>query len=117
MSEQTQTKLPTVTFADAGIDVPHDDTERTALVDGTVFVALKVEVRPSKKYGEYVVFDGENLEGEPFHAYSASGVVLGQAKTMLLKYGDEDGTLKSAILCAVVSKVSTTTGRTFLSLA
>jgi len=115
MSEQT--KLPTVTFADAGIDVPHDDTERVALSAGAVFVALRVEVRPSKKYGEFVVFDGENLDGEPFHAYSASGVVLGQAKTMLLKYGEEDGTLKSAILCTVVSKVSTTTGRTFLSLA
>jgi len=64
-----------------------------SLTDGTVFVAQRIEVRPSNKYGEYVMFDGEDLDGGEFHAYSTSGVVLQQAKALLEKYGGENGAL------------------------
>lgn len=114
---EKQAKLPTITFADAGIVAPMDETERVALAPGMTFITTKVEVRPSHKYTEYVVFDGETLDGEPFAAYTASGVILQQAKTMLEKYGAKDGSLNSAILCTVDSKISQTTGRTFLTLA
>lgn len=114
MAEETK---QTILFGEAGIAVEQDDTERFPLRDGHVFVALKVEVRPSKKYGEYVVFDGENLDGDEFHAYSASGVITSQGKTMVEKYGGENGVLTAGILCTVVAKQSATTGRTFLTLA
>lgn len=73
----------TILFGDTGVVAPIDTTERVSLTDGTVFVAQRIEVRPSNKYGEYVVFDGEDLDGREFHAYSASGVVLQQAKALL----------------------------------
>lgn len=111
-----ETKRPAITYAEAGIDAPQDDTPRVPLVDGSTFIALRAEVRPSKKYGEYVVVDGETLDGDPFHAYTASQVILEQVKTMLAKYGDGDGTLSSAILCSVISRASSTSGRRFLSL-
>ena len=113
----TTQERQTVLFGDTGVVAPIDTTDRVSLTDGAVFVAQRIEVRPSNKYGEYVVFDGEDLDGKEFHAYSASGVVLQQAKALLEKYGGEKGNLSHDVLCAVVSKVSTTTGRTFLSLA
>ncbi len=113
----TNQERQTVLFGDTGVVAPIDTTDRVSLSDGVVFIAQRIEVRPSHKYGEYVVFDGEDLDGKEFHAYSASGVVLQQAKALLEKYGGENGNLSHDVLCAVVSKVSTTTGRTFLSLA
>ena len=75
----------TVLFGDTGIVAPIDTTERVNLTDGTVFVAQRIEVRPSNKYGEYVVFDGEDLDGKEFQAYSTSWVILQQAKALLEK--------------------------------
>ena len=106
----------TVLFGDTGVVTPLDTTDRVSLTDGAVFVAQKIEVRPSSKYGEYVVFDGEDLDGKEFHAYSASAVVLQQAKTLLEKYGGEKGSLSHDVLCAVKAIVSETTGRRFYTL-
>ncbi len=106
-----------VLFGDAGVVAPIDTTERVSLTNGTVFVAQRIEIRPSSKYGEYVVFDGEDLDGKEFHAYSASGVVLQQAKALLEKYGGEKGVLSHDVLCTVKSVVSETTGRRFYTLA
>ena len=106
----------TVLFGDTGVTAPIDTTERVSLTDGTVFVVQRIEIRPSTKYGEYVVFDGEDLDGKEFHAYSASGVVLQQAKALLEKYGGENGSLSHDVLCGVKSVVSETTGRRFYTL-
>ena len=106
----------TVLFGETGVVAPIDTTERISLTDGTVFVAQRIEVRPSNKYGEYVVFDGEDLDGKEFHAYSASSVVLQQAKALLEKYGGENGSLSHDVLCAVKAMVSETTGRRFYTL-
>ena len=105
-----------VLFGDTGVVAPIDTTERVSLTDGTVFVAQRIEIRPSSKYGEYVVFDGEDLDGKEFHAYSASGVVLQQAKALLEKYGGKNGSLSHDVLCGVKSVVSETTGRRFYTL-
>jgi len=48
----------TICFSETGISAPTDDVERVALTDGVKLVAKKIEVRPSLKYGEYVVFRG-----------------------------------------------------------
>ena len=109
-------KRQTVLFGDTGVVAPIDTTDRVSLTNGAVFVAQRIEVRPSNKYGEYVVFDGEDLDGKDFHAYSASGVVLQQAKALLEKYGGENGALTHDVLCAVKSVVSETTGRRFYTL-
>lgn len=106
----------TVLFGDTGVVAPIDTTDRVSLTDGMVFVAQKIEVRPSNKYGEYVVFDGEDLDGKAFHAYSTSSVVLQQAKALLEKYGGEKGALTHDVLCAVKSVVSESTGRRFFTL-
>jgi hypothetical protein len=106
----------TVLFGDTGIVAPIDTTERVSLTDGTVFVAQKIEVRPSNKYGEYVVFDGEDLDGKEFHAYSTSNVILQQAKALLEKYGGENGDLTHDVMCAVKAVVSESTGRRFYTL-
>ena len=106
----------TVLFGDTGVVAPIDTTDRVSLSDGMVFVAQKIEVRPSNKYGEYVVFDGEDLDGKAFHAYSTSSVVLQQAKALLEKYGGEKGALTHDVLCAVKSVVSESTGRRFFTL-
>jgi hypothetical protein len=106
----------TVLFGDTGVVAPIDQTERVSLADGTVFVAQRIEVRPSTKFGEYVVFDGEDLDGNEYHAYSASGVVLQQAKALLEKYGGDNGVLSNDVLCAVKAVVSETTGRRFYTL-
>ena len=112
----TTKKRQTVLFGDTGVVAPIDTTDRKSLTDGAIFVAQRIEVRPSNKYGEYVVFDGEDLDGKDFHAYSASGVVLQQAKALLEKYGGENGALTHDVLCAVKSVVSETTGRRFYTL-
>lgn len=106
----------TVLFGDTGIVAPIDTTERVSLTDGVVFVAQKIEVRPSNKYGEYVVFDGEDLDGKKFHAYSTSSVILQQAKALLEKYGVENGDLTHDVICAVKAVVSESTGRRFYTL-
>mgnify|MGYP000976665424 CR=1 FL=1 len=106
----------TVLFGDTGIVAPIDTTDRVSLTDGTVFVAQKIEVRPSNKYGEYVVFDGEDIDGREFHGYSTSSVILQQAKGLLEKYGGENGALTHDVLCAVKAVVSATTGRRFYTL-
>ena len=112
----TTQKRQSVLFGDTGVVAPIDTTERVSLTDGAVFVAQRIEIRPSKKYGEYVVFDGEDLDGKEFHAYSASGVVLQQAKSLLEKYGRENGSLSHDVLCGVKAVVSETTGRRFYTL-
>lgn len=106
----------TVLFADTGIGTSIDDTKRVPLTDGMVFVAQRIEIRPSLKYGQYVVFDGENIEGEEFHGYSTSGVILQQAKALLDKYGGENGMLTVGVLCSVKALVSESTGRKFYTL-
>ena len=106
----------TFRFAELGIGTSTDDVERVPLRDGVVFVAQRIEIRPSLKYGNYVVFDGENLDGEEFHGYSTSGVILQQAKTLLEKYGGKDGTLTVGVLCSVKALVSESTGRKFYTL-
>lgn len=106
----------TICFSETGISAPTDDVERVALTDGTVFVVQRIEIRPSLKYGEYVVFDGEDLDGEEFHGYSTSGVILQQAKALLDKYGGKDGTLTVGVHCSVKAVVSESTGRKFYTL-
>ena len=105
-----------IVFGDTGVVAPIDSTERVSLSDGVVFIAQRIEVRPSSKYGEYVVFDGEDLDGREFHAYSASGVVLQQAKALLEKFGGENGALTHDVLCGVKAVVSESTGRRFFTL-
>ena len=112
----TTKERQTVLFGDTGVVAPIDTTDRVSLTDGAVFIAQRIEVRPSKKYGEFVVFDGEDLDGKEFHAYSASGVVLEQAKALLEKYGGENGRLSHDVLCGVKAVVSETTGRRFFTL-
>lgn len=107
----------TVLFADTGVVAPTDTVERVPLTDGVVFVAQKIEVRPSLKYGHYVVFDGEDLDGKEFHGYSTSSVILQQAKALLEKYGGNDGVLNVGVLCGVRAIVSESTGRKFYTLA
>ena len=116
MKSKSTKERQTVLFGDTGIVAPIDTTERVSLTDGTVFVAQRIEVRPSIKYGEYVVFDGENVEGEEFHAYSTSSVILQQAKAILEKYGGENGKLTVDVLCSVKAVVSESTGRKFYTL-
>ena len=101
----------TIRFGEIGIGTPTADIDRVPLTDGMVFVAKRIEVRPSLVYGYYVVFDGENLDGEEFHGYSTSCVILQQAKALLEKYGGKDGNLTVGILCSVKEVISKTTGR------
>jgi hypothetical protein len=106
----------TVLFSETGVVTTMDTTERVNLTDGSVFVAQRIEIRPSSRYGEYVVFDGEDLDGKEYHAYSVSGVVLQQAKALLQKYGGENGALTHDVLCTVKAFVSESTGRRFYTL-
>lgn len=112
----SNTERQTICFSDTGIGAPTDDVERVPLTDGTVFVAQRIEIRPSLKYGHYVIFDGENLDGEEFHGYSTSGVILQQARALLDKFGGKDGTLAVGVLCSVKANVSESTGRKFYTL-
>jgi len=111
------TERQTVLFADTGVVEPIDSTERKALTNGVVFVAQRIEIRRSNKYSEYVIFDGEDLEGKAFHGYTTSSVILQQAKALLERYGGENGALSHDVLCAVKAVVSETTGRRFYTLA
>ena len=106
----------TIRFAELGIGLSIDDVERVPLTDGVKFVANKIEVRTSNKYGEYVVFDGEDLNGEEFHGYSTSGVILQQAKALLEQLGDKDGNLAVNVICEVRALISESTGRKFYTL-
>ena len=106
----------TVLFGETGVTSNMDTTERVPLTDGAVFVAQRIEIRPSTRYGEYVVIDGEDLDGKEYHAYTVSGVVLQQAKALLDKYGGENGALTHDVLCTVKAFVSETTGRRFYTL-
>jgi len=112
----SDSKRQTICFSETGIATPTDNIERVPLTAGVTFVAQKIEIRPSLKYGEYVVFDGEDLEGGEFHGYSTSGVILQQAKALLDKYGGKDGTLAVGVLCSVKELVSESTGRKFYTL-
>ena len=106
----------TMRFAELGIGLSTDDVERVPLNDGVKFVAKKIEVRTSNRYGEYVVFDGEYLNGEEFHGYSTSGVILQQAKALLDRFGSKDGTLAVNVICEVRALISESTGRKFYTL-
>ena len=106
----------TIRFAELGIGSPTDEVERVPLTDGVKFVAKKIEVRPSNRYGEYVVFDGEGLNGEEFHGYSTSGVILQQAKALLEQFGGKDGSLSVNVICEVRALISESTGRKFYTL-
>ena len=106
----------TIRFSDTGIGLSIDTTERVPLTDGITFIAQRIEIRSSNKYGEYVVFDGEDLNGEEFHGYSTSNVILQQAKALLDQFGDKNGTLAVNVLCEVRALVSETTGRRFYTL-
>ena len=101
----------TIRFGETGIGAPTADIDRVLLTDGMVFVAHRIEVRPSLVYGYYVVFDGEDFNGEEFHGYSTSCVILQQAKTLLEKYGGKDGTLAVGVLCSVKELIGEKTGR------
>ena len=110
------TERQTYRFAELGIGAPTDDVERVPLTDGVKFIANKIEIRPSLKYGEYVVFDGEDLDGKEFHGYSTSGVILQQAKALLEQFGGKDGTLAVNVICEVRALISESTGRKFYTL-
>ena len=112
----SDSKRQTIRFAELGIGSSTDDVERLPLKDGVTFVAQRIEIRPSLKYGYYVIFDGENLDGEEFHGYSTSGVILQQARALLENYGGKDGTLSVGVLCSVKALVSESTGRKFYTL-
>lgn len=112
----TKKERQKVLFGDTGVVAAIDSTDRVSLTDGSVFVAQRIEIRPSTKYGEYVVFDGEDLDGKEYHAYSVSSVILQQAKALLEKYGGDNGSLTHDVLCAVKAVVSETTGRRFYTL-
>ena len=101
----------TIRFGETGIGAPTADIDRVLLTDGMVFVAHRIEVRPSLVYGYYVVFDGVDFNGEEFHGYSTSCAILQQAKSLLEKYGGKDGTLTVGVLCSVKELISKTTGR------
>ena len=72
MSEQ---KILPVSFADTGIGTITEHEERTQLKSGMNIVIAKIEIRTSRKYGKYAVFDGESLEGEELKAFSMSQVI------------------------------------------
>jgi len=112
----SNTERQTIRFSDTGIGAPTDDVERVPLTDGVKFIVNKIEVRTSNRYGEYVVFDGENLDGEEFHGYSMSGVILEQAKALLEQFGGKDGTLTNNVICEVRALISESTGRKFYTL-
>ena len=100
-----------IRFADTGVGLPTAEIDRVPLTDGMVFVAKRIEIRPSLVYGYYVTFDGETLDGEEFHGYSPSCIILQQVRRLLEKYGGKDGTLTVNVLCEVRVIISEKTGR------
>lgn len=113
MSEQ---KILPVSFADTGIATITEHEERTQLKSGMNIVISKIEIRTSRKYGKYAVFDGETLEGEELKAFSMSQVITAQSVEILEKYGDDSGTLVNPILASIIS-VKSAEGRYYLSFA
>ena len=113
MSEQ---KILPVSFADTGIATITEHEERTQLKSGMTIVISKIEIRTSRKYGKYAVFDGESLEGEELKAFSMSQVITAQSVELLEKYGDDAGMMKNPILASVIS-VKSAEGRYYLSFA
>ncbi len=113
MPESEQTLL----FAETGLATIIDDVDRVALTDGSLFIAEKIEIRPSRNYGEYAVIDGQDFQEQEFHAYTTSGVILSQAKALLEKFGDREGHLTPPITCSVVAKISSSSGHRFLMVA
>lgn len=113
MSEQ---KILPISFADTGIATITEYEERTQLKSGMNIVISKIEIRTSRKYGEYAVFDGETLEGEEIKAFTMSQVITAQSVEILEKYGDDSGTLANPILVSIIS-VKSAEGRYYLSFA
>ena len=113
MSEQ---KILPVSFADTGIATITEYEERTQLKSGMNIVISKIEIRTSRKYGKYAVFDGETLEGEELKAFTMSQVITTQSVEILDKYGDDSGTLVNPILASIIS-VRSAEGRYYLSFA
>ena len=113
MSEQ---KILPVSFADTGIATITEYEERTQLKSGMNIVISKIEIRTSRKYGKYAVFDGETLEGEELKAFTMSQVITTQSVEILDKYGDDSGTLVNPILASIIS-VKSAEGRYYLSFA
>ncbi len=113
MSEQ---KILPISFADTGIATITEYEERTQLKSGMNIVISKIEIRTSRKYGKYAVFDGETLEGEEIKAFTMSQVITAQSVEILEKYGDDSGTLANPILVSIIS-VKSAEGRYYLSFA
>lgn len=113
MSEQ---KILPISFADTGIATITEYEERTQLKSGMNIVISKIEIRTSRKYGEYAVFDGETLEGEELNAFTMSQVITAQSVEILKKYGDDSGKLANPILVSIIS-VKSAEGRYYLSFA
>lgn len=113
MSEQ---KIFPISFADTGIATITEYEERTQLKSGMNIVISKIEIRTSRKYGKYAVFDGETLEGEELKAFTMSQVITAQSVEILEKYGDDSGTLANPILVSIIS-VKSAEGRYYLSFA
>lgn len=113
MSEQ---KIFPISFADTGIATITEYEERTQLKSGMNIVISKIEIRTSRKYGKYAVFDGETLEGEELNAFTMSQVITAQSVEILEKYGDDSGTLANPILVSIIS-VKSAEGRYYLSFA
>lgn len=113
MSEQ---KILPISFADTGIATITEYEERTQLKSGMNIVISKIEIRTSRKYGKYAVFDGETLEGEEIKAFTMSQVITAQSVEILKKYGDDSGTLANPILVSIIS-VKSAEGRYYLSFA
>ena len=109
-------KILPVSFADTGIATITEHEERTQLKSGMNIVISKIEIRTSRKYGKYAVFDGETLEGEELKAFTMSQVITNQSMELLEKYGDDAGMMKNPILASVIS-VKSAEGRYYLSFA
>lgn len=106
MSEKIKA-VKAIPIADTGILTELEEEERTALEAGMSLIIEKIAMRKSRKYGNYAVFDGENLNGEKIQCFTMSGVLTNQAEMLIEKYGsDNDGNLSTPILASVVSKKS-----------
>jgi hypothetical protein len=112
----TETMKP-ITFADTGIGQSQEQEERKALQPGMTIIIHRVEIRTSRKFGEYAVYDGENLDGDTGMFFSMSQVLTSQAKELKERYAcDEKGSLKAPVL-ATVTSVKSDGGRFYLSFA
>lgn len=106
MSEKIKA-VKAIPIADTGILTELEEEERTPLEAGMSLIIEKIAIRKSRKYGDYAVFDGEDLDGEKIQCFTMSVVLTSQAHALLEKYGcDTDGNLSSPILASVVSKKS-----------